>query len=390
MRQYFGADPYLFESGVEDITYKNFKDITVDLKYCNFTNDTQNEFNWVSHNRVIIENDEEDYYYQYIIFRIWNNQIIYGCTTKAIEFDPSKACLLYYKKIKFDQFFDDQIIQFYFNNRPTQFRPGYPEKYTCLFRRHVKAAKQEYEIFKLQDHNMPEFFSHPEMPRWFNLTEQNINKAVMDPATRRSYVWDKKMNTNFIDESYENEYRSRFENKRVSNRYDINNPEGMFFDFYNDSTPDLSYMFINGERCDFDMNSKSVTVPKGNFALYYNKRNHDIGIRFVGPSRWWEGKKPQNPVERSYVYLKQLSDIEKNDYMDPITIDFYTKDHFHLYRLKYDKEDIENLKDKWVSTDDFENKFYTRKNSYEYNPQQYPSWSDRQNPYLNRSFRSRY
>ena len=392
IRQYDDIDVYKFKSN-KIKEYSRYQDYYTDIKKENFRHQKNKNFNYVSNKKVIIENDRDNFCVMYIIFRIFDNKIYYGITEDAIEFNPEKDTLLYYEEIDLRKRFKSVLVEFYFENQLKRFYDKYEPMYYALFEcdNMGREPKMDYQSFNTDDVYKSYFFEIPKMPDNFKLTEQNPIRPRKTPIGIRNYVYNKNIE-NLLDNTYYNnrareEYENEYRHTRVDNQYNINTPEAMFFDFDESMKPDLSYMYINKERFDFDQNAQHVNVPKGDFALYYNKRQKRIGIRYVHPM-WFNEEKEPNPLLRSYVYIKRLSNKELRKPMEEQIIDFYTKEHFHLCRLKYDKKDIEDQKQKSVSFKDFENKFNYYKSHYRRRqpiPELFPN-----NPYVPDYIRNRY
>lgn len=105
---------------------------------------------------------------------------------------------------------------------------------------------------------------------------------------------------------------------------------------------------------------------------------------------WFNDEKKPNPLLRSYVYIKRLSNKDRRQPMQEQTVDFYTKDNFHLYRLKYTKKNIEHFQDIYVSFRDMEKKFNDYKKNYYLRRRLITNWSDRNNPYIDETIRNEY
>ena len=385
IRQYNNIDTYKFKTNkIKEYQSKN--DYIVDIKNNNFNFNGYSNFNFVSNKKFIIENARDNFCVMYIIYRIFDNQIYYGITVDAIEFNPEKDVILYYKEIDLRKKFVNTLIEFYFENRPKDFYDKYEPMYHALFETITgKEPSFNYKCIDTSDFYQSYFFDLPKVPSNFKLTNQNKNVTTQTPVAIRNMVYNKNIEQLLEDTYYNrrsrNDYINEYNNTRVSNVYDINNPESMFFDFDESMTPDLSYMYINNKRFDFSENLEHVQVPKGDFALYYNKRYKTIGIRYVNPM-WFDTKKEPNPLLRTYVYIKRLSNKEKNEVMKKQIIDFYTKDHFHLYRLKYTENDIEEMNNVSVRFKDFEKKFNTYKKNYRRRQPVIRNFTDRNNPYI--------
>lgn len=391
IRQYYNIDVYEYtKNKLKD--YDNYNDYAVDMVRCNYQYTRNKDFNFISKKRFVIENKDKSYVVMYVIYRLFDKKVIYGITDVAIEFNPEKDILLYYQRISVNDRFVPRLLEFYFENRPKDFYARYDPMYHGLF--NTKTGRKPdifYEEFETKDYETF-YFDYPKIPDNFKLTKQNTNIETRSPIALRNFTY----NTN-IERLLENTYYNRrrrqnyleeYNNTRVTNYYDINNPESMFFDLREDSTADLSYMYINGEKFNFNKNAEHINVPKGDYCLYYNKRDGCIGIRYVNPI--WFGDKKPNPLLRSYVYIKRLSNKDKKEKMKEYTIDLYTKDNFHLHRLKYTNKDIKEMNDVYVFFYNMKQKFDDYKKNYYLRERILHSWTDRNNPYLEDRIRYQY
>lgn len=392
IRQYNNIDVYNYKF-IGDKRYSNYKDYIVDIKENNFNYQKDENFNFVSNRKFIIENAKDDIAVMYIIFRIKDCVVYYGITTSAIEFNPENDVILYYKKLNLKNKFMNTLVEFYFESRQKEFYDKYDPMYYALFYTiDGKKPVMEFTEINISDYYYKELFELPKMPPNFKLTNQNPIVPVRTPIAIRNYVYNKNIE-NLLDKTYYtrrtiDNYVREYNETRVDNEYNINNPESMFFDFTDDMTADLSYMYINNKRYDFNKNADHVNVPKGDYALFYNKRKGQIGIKYVLPT--WANTQKTNPLLRSYVYIKRLSDNENNKRMKSQIIDFYTKDHFHLYRLNYTDKDIFEMNTVSISFKDFEKKFNEFKNNYRYRQRVITNFTDRNNPYIDESIRYQY
>lgn len=391
IRQYNNINVYEFLQNHKK-EYEEFNDYIVDMSKCNYKYQKDKDFNFISKNRFIIENKDEDYYVMYIVYRLFEKKIIYGVTDVAIEFNPQKDILLYYNKLNIKHRFYPKLIEFYFESREKNFYQDYDPMYIAVFQELANKPNLFYQEFETELYE-PSYFEWPKMPNNFKLTKQLTNTETRTPIAIRNYNYNANIER-LLDNTYYNkrrrdQYLNEYNTTTVTNYYDINNPESMFFDLREDSTSDLSYMYINSTKFEFDSNADHVQVPKGDYCLYYNKRNQSIGIRYVFPV-WFDKNKKPNPLLRSYIYIKRLSNKDKNEQMKEQTIDFYTKDNFHLYRLKYTNKNIEEMDNISVSFEDFKKKFEDYKRNYYLRRRLITSWSDRNNPYIDDSIRNEY
>ena len=364
IRQYNNIDVYEFQNN-HNKNYEEYNDYIVDMSRCNFKYQKDKDFNFISKTRFVIENRNKDYYIMYIIYRLFDRKIIYGVTDVAIEFNPQRDILIYYNKLNITHRFYPKLIEFYFESREKNFYPDYDPMYFGIFDEYLNKPKIFYEEFETELYE-PQYFEYPKMPNNFKLTEQFPNVENRTPIAIRNYNYnaniERLLSNTYYNRRRRSDYLNEYNTTTVTNYYDINNPESMFFDLREDSTGELSYMYINSNKFKFDKNADHVQVPKGDYCLYYNKRDKIIGIRYVSPI--WFGDKKPNPMLRTYVYIKRLSNNTNNERMQEQTVDFYTKDNFHLYRLKYTQRNIDEKDNISVSFLDFEKKFNDYKKNY--------------------------
>lgn len=393
MRQYFDVDLFEFKNN-NILKFKNFRDFNIDIKNNNFKFKDNNDFTFFNKNDFVINNANKSEYIMYIIYKIYDRKIFFGITNVAIEFNPLKDVILYYKSIKSDSKFGNTLISFYFDSYDKEFYEKYDPLYFCLFEQNF-VNKKPFVFNKdfVTEEYQPEFFQKIEIPKDFEMTKTNTVVNRLTPIGLRNHVFnhniEKILDNTYYGKRRRDDYLEEFNETVVSNIYDINNPESMFFDFTENSTSQLSFMYINGEKVEFKEEFESAYVPKGEFGLYYNKREKKIGIRYVNP-RWFPGMKKANPLLRSYIYIKRLSFNMYNERMDDIIVDFYNNDYFHLYRLEYKKNDSFNKYDKSVSFDDFEKKFKYYKDNYRFRRPILRRFTDRYNPYIDKRIRYEY
>lgn len=359
LRIYYDADISEF-SNSKRLKYARKLDYPVDMRSCNFKKRYETEFNCVSFNKFIIPISdvyiEEDYVVLYILFRVNKNEIIYGISDVTIEFNPSQDVLLYYRKIKLNKKFSPRIIKFYFDNNFGDFYDEYTDSYYCVFDTHpVYKTKPNirYTIFNIQSYYDASFFDSIIIPRDFQLTNSIIPR-----------------------------------NRNIEYNYD--NPQSMFTGDWNTTDSELSYMYINNVRMNFNPEQQTIKVQPGEYVLYYSPNSQSIGIKYIkkrrtpdfiydtitgkvedteeNRERYEQDERRQqreeiengqanpgeaqerrvNPVYRSNIYLKQLTNINQGEEFRPITVDFFNKDNGWLYRLDYTYLDERENRDKYL------------------------------------------
>ena len=190
IRQYNNIDTYEFETN-KIKKYQSRNDYIVDIKLNNFKFNGYENFNFVSSRKFIIENDRDNFCVMYIIYRIFDNQIYYGVTTAAIEFNPEKDVILYYKEVDLSNKFVNTLIEFYFETRPKEFYQDYDPMYYALFKTITgKKPVFDYKCIDTSDIYQSYFFDLPKVPNNFKFTNQNTNVTTRTPVAIRNAVYD--------------------------------------------------------------------------------------------------------------------------------------------------------------------------------------------------------